>query len=169
MQRDDTAKQFEQLVKDNELLIRKVCSMYAYTQTNREDLFQEIVIQLWKAFPRFRGESKLSTWLYRVAINTSISGLRKKKDFIHSYEPAALPAGVADTSDTAAEEQLQQLYRAIGQLSEIEKAIVMLYLEERSYQEMEEVLGISQGNLRVKMNRIKNKLRGLTKTNESWN
>ena len=165
MQKDDIAKQFEQLVKNNELLLRKVCNMYAYTPANREDLFQDIVVQLWKAFPGFRGESKLSTWLYRVAINTSINGLRKKKDFIHSYEPAALPADVADAGESVAEEQLQELYRAIEQLNEIERAIVMLYLEDRSYEEMEEILGMSQGNLRVKMNRIKNKLRELTKTN----
>jgi len=137
--------------------------MYAYTHSNREDLFQDIVMQLWKAFPRFRGDSKISTWLYRVAINTSISVLRKKKDFIHSYEPTALPVDIADAGDAAAEEQLQQLYMAIDKLNEIEKAIVMLYLEDRSYEEMEDILGMSQGALRVKMNRIKNKLKGLTK------
>lgn len=163
MRHDDTSKQFEQLVKENELLIRKVCSMYAYTPGNREDLFQDIVLQLWKSFPRFRGESKLSTWMYRVAINTSISALRKKKDFIHSYEPAALPVEMADAGDGGAEEQLQQLYSAIDRLNEIEKAIVMLYLEERSYEEMEEILGMSQGSLRVKLNRIKTKLKELTK------
>ncbi|MGN6165333.1 MAG: RNA polymerase sigma factor [Flavisolibacter sp.] len=165
MQQDDIAKQFELLVRNNEMLLRKVCGMYADTRSNREDLFQDIVMQLWKAFPRFRGDSKASTWLYRVAINTSINGLRKKKDFIHSYEPEALPANIADTDADAAEEQLQKLYRAIGQLNEIERAIVMLYLEERSYEEMEEILGISSGTLRVKMNRIKEKLRHITKIN----
>ena len=147
------------------MLLRKVCGMYADSRSNREDLFQDIVVQLWKAFPHFRGESKISTWLYRVANNTSINGLRKKKDFIHSYEPAALPADVADGSADASEEQLQELYKAIGQLNEIERAIVMLYLEERSYEEMEEIIGISSGTLRVKMNRIKEKLRHITKTN----
>lgn len=150
-------------MKDNELLIRKVCSLYAYTSSNREDLFQDIVIQLWKAFPRFRGESKISTWLYRVAINTSITALRRKKNFIHSYEPSALPVNIADAGDSAYEEQLHQLHKAIEKLNEIEKAVVMLYLEERSYEEMEEILGISQGALRVKMNRIKTKLKELTK------
>ena len=137
--------------------------MYAYNQSNREDLFQDIVMQLWKSFPSFRGASKISTWLYRVAINTSISVLRKKKDFIHSYEPGALPANIADTGESETEEQLKELYSAINLLNEIEKAIVMLYLEDRSYEEMEEILGMSQGNLRVKMNRIKTKLKELTK------
>lgn len=163
MQQDDISRQFEQLVKDNELLIHKVCRMYAYTVSSREDLFQDIVLQLWKAFPRFRGEAKISTWLYRVAINTAITALRKKRDFIHSYEPAALPMDVAEAGNVAAEEQLQQLYKAIEKLNEIEKAIVMLYLEDRSYEEMEQILGISQGALRVKMNRIKTKLKELTK------
>jgi RNA polymerase sigma-70 factor (ECF subfamily) len=159
-------KQFELLVNDHELLIHKVCRIYVYNETEREDLFQEIIIQLWKSFPKFKGESKFSTWLYRVAINTAITGLRKKKDFIQTYEPANLPTNVADVSShQLKEEQFQQLYAAIEQLNEIEKAITMLYLEDKSYDEMEEIMGINQGNLRVKMNRIKEKLRQLTKNN----
>ena len=93
------------------------------------------------------------------------SGLRKKKDFITSYEPGGFPEHISDDNPgMAAEEQLQQLYKAIEQLNEIEKAIVILYMEDRSYTEMEEILGIGEGNLRVKMNRIKEKLRQLTKT-----
>ena len=136
--------------------------MYAYTEADRQDLFQEIVIQLWNAFPKFKAQSKLSTWLYRVAINTAITGLRKKKDFIQSYEHAALPTNIIDDNSRHAEERLQEMYKAIEQLNQIEKAIVMLYLEDKSYEEMEEILGISQGNLRVKMNRVKDKLRNLT-------
>ena len=139
--------------------------MYAYTDADRQDLFQEMVIQLWKAYPKFKGDAKLSTWMYRVVINTAITGLRKKKTFITSYEPAGLPEHISDdNTGRAEEEQLQQLYKAIEQLNEIEKAIVMLYMEDRSYMEMEDILGISEGNLRVKMNRIKEKLRQLTKT-----
>ena len=166
MQQHEAERQFEKSIREHELLLHKVCRMYAYTDADRQDLFQEMVIQLWKAYPRFKGDAKLSTWMYRVAINTAITGLRKKKNFIASYEPAAFPEHISnDNADTAAEEQLQQLYTAIEQLSEIEKAIVMLYMEDRSYTEMEEILGISQGNLRVKMNRIKEKLRQLTKNN----
>jgi RNA polymerase sigma-70 factor (ECF subfamily) len=143
-----------------------VCRIYAYSDADREDLFQEIVIQLWKAYPKFKGDSKLSTWLYRVAINTAISGLRKKKDFIKNYEPAAMPEPLVEHNEAHdAEERLQQLYKAIEQLNAVEKAIVMLYMEDRPYDEMEEIIGLSQGNLRVKMNRIKEKLRHLTKNN----
>ncbi|MBE7170648.1 MAG: sigma-70 family RNA polymerase sigma factor [Williamsia sp.] len=151
-------------MREHELLLFKVCRIYTFTDVDRQDLFQDIVIQTWKAFPKFRGESKFSTWLYRVAINTAITGLRRKKDFITYYEPLSLPAHISD--DNAAktdEEQLKQLYEAIRRLNEVEKAIVMLYMEDRSYEEMEAILGLSQGNLRVKMNRIKEKLRQLTK------
>ena len=167
MQKIEAEKEFERQIRKHELLIHKVCRIYAYSNADRQDLFQEILIQLWKAYPKFKGDSKFSTWLYRVAINTAISGLRKKKDFITSYEPASLPDNITDhNSNQAAEERLQQLHRSIDQLNQVEKAIVMLYMEDRSYEEMEDILGIGQGSLRVKMNRIKEKLRQLTKSND---
>jgi RNA polymerase sigma-70 factor (ECF subfamily) len=166
LQKHETGKLFESHILENELLIIKVCRVYAYTDADRKDLFQEIVIQLWKAYPNFKGDSKFSTWLYRVAINTAISRLRKQKKFITSYEPATLPDNMSEENKREnEEEQWQQLTLAIEQLSEIEKAIVMLYMEDKSYEEMEEILGIGCGNLRVKMNRIKEKLRKLTKNN----
>ncbi|TKK70347.1 sigma-70 family RNA polymerase sigma factor [Ilyomonas limi] len=166
MQQQEAERQFEKHIREHELLLHKVCRMYAYTDADRQDLFQEMVIQLWKAYPKFKGDAKWSTWMYRVAINTAITGLRKKKNFITSYEPASFPENISDeSSGMAAEEQLQQLYTAIEQLNEIEKAIVMLYMEDRSYNEMEDILGIGEATLRVKMNRIKEKLRQLTKNN----
>ena len=164
MQKQEAEKQFENHIRANELLIYKVCRMYTYTDADREDLFQEIVIQLWNAYPKFKGESKFSTWLYRVALNTAISGLRKKKTFIESWEPALLPERATD-ENAGREEELLQLHKAIEHLNQVEKAIVMLYMEDKTYEEMEEILGMSQGNLRVKMNRIKEKLRQLTKNN----
>ena len=166
MKTEAQAIRFEKEIKEHEGLIYKVCRIYAYTHADRQDLFQEIVIQLWKAYPSFKGQSKFSTWLYRVAINTAITSLRKSKDFIQSYEPDRLPADISDMPAAGEqEEQVQQLYTAIAKLNEIEKAIVMLYLEDKTYEEMEDILGITSGTLRVKMNRIKEKLRQLTKTN----
>ena len=156
-------KEFESQIRDHQALIYKVCRMYAYSTEDRQDLFQEIVIHLWKSYPNFKGLSKFSTWMYRVAINTAITILRRKKDFITSYEPEHLPH-VADEKSSD-DEQWNQLQEAIARLNEIEKAIVMLYMEDRSYDEMEDILGIPQGNLRVKMSRIKDKLRQLTKNN----
>jgi RNA polymerase sigma-70 factor, ECF subfamily len=160
----EVEKQFELYIKQHELLLHKICRIYAFTDTDRQDLFQEMVIQLWKAFPKFKGESKFSTWLYRVAINTAITGLRKKKDFIVSFEPAQLPAQRVYETKNIEEEQWQQMSYAIEQLNPVEKSIVLLYLEDKSYEEMEDILGISQGTLRVKMTRIKEKLRQLAKT-----
>jgi len=154
--------EFLQLVNEHQPLIHKVCNLYGNTMPDREDLFQEIVIQLWKAYPKFRGESKFSTWLYRIALNTAISGLRRQKNHITSYEPEKLPTQIQEEYDRSHEDQLQQLYSAIRQLSEVERALMMLYLEDKSYDEMEDILGINQNNLRVKMNRIKEKLRKLT-------
>jgi RNA polymerase sigma-70 factor (ECF subfamily) len=164
LQKHEAEKQFEKYIAEHEGLIYKVCRVYAYAEADRQDLFQEIIVQLWKAFPKFKGQSKFSTWLYRVALNTAITGLRKQKNFIDTYEPAALAQRAEDNTNTE-EEQWQRLYEAIEQLNEVEKAIVMLYMEDKTYGEMEDILGISQGNLRVKMNRIKDKLRQLTKSN----
>lgn len=141
-----------------------MCNVYCWNNRDKEDLFQEIVIQLWKAWPGFRGESKFSTWMYRIAINTAISGLRRKKNHMVYMGPDELPAEIKDDSDASEkEERLQQLYAAIRQLSELERAIIMLYLEDKNYEEIEDILGINQNNLRVKMNRIREKLRKLLK------
>jgi len=154
---------FLQLVKEHQKMIHKVCNLYCHSPYEREDLFQEIVVQLWKGYPKFRGDEKFSTWLYRVALNTAIAGLRKKEKNIAYVDPSVLPTALQNLNDNNPEqEQLQQLYEAIRKLGEIDRAVVMLYLEDKSYEEMEEVLGISQNNLRVKMNRIKEKLRKLT-------
>jgi len=146
-------------------ILHKVCNLYAATQADKEDLFQEIVVQLWKGYARFRGEARFSTWVYRIALNTAISGLRKQKRSVDLRFPEFIPREEADSNDhEEREDMLKELYDAIGRLSEIDRAVVMLYLEDRSYEEMEEILGINQNNLRVKMNRIKDKLRQLTKT-----
>ena len=148
-------------------MLHKVCNVYCHSEQDRQDMFQEIIIQLWKAYPRFRGDSKFSTWLYRIALNTAISDLRKQQRRVKMIYSEEVPFNIsADDKDLEKEEQLQQLYKAIAGLGEIEKAIVMLYLEDKSYDEMEEILGINQNNLRVKMNRVKEKLRKLTKSVE---
>ena len=162
MAEKDIEKEFARLINDHQALIHKVCRIYAYSVADRQDLFQEIVINLWKAYPKFKGLSQFSTWMYRVAINTSITILRRQKDFITSFEPDQLPSEITEEND-AGEEQWHELNQAITQLNEIEKSIVMLYMEDCSYEEMEDILGITQGNLRVKMSRIKDKLRQLTK------
>jgi RNA polymerase sigma-70 factor (ECF subfamily) len=159
-----TQADFVKLIREHNGLIQKVCNLYAATQQDRQDLYQEIIIQLWKAYPKFRGDSKFTTWMYRVALNTAISDYRKQQRTVATTELDFINKEIADhynTNDT--EEKLKLLYAAINHLSEIEKAIVMLYLEDKPYEEMEDILGVNQNNLRVKMNRIKEKLRQLTK------
>ncbi|MBO9564727.1 MAG: RNA polymerase sigma factor, partial [Niastella sp.] len=158
MQSKPDQNEFIVLVNQHRGMLYKVCNLYCSSEYDKQDLFQEIVIQLWKAYPRFRGDSKFGTWLYRIALNTAISDLRKQKKHIQSVEPDQLPTEIQDIQyNKEREEKLQQMYRAIHQLPEIERGIVMLYLEDKSYEEMEEILGINQNNLRVKMNRIKEK------------
>ena len=153
-------EQFLELLKENNGIIHKVCHLYCHSAHDRQDLFQEILLQLWKAFPKFRNESKISTWMYRIALNTAISDFRKQQRRISTVDEA-LPesVGLYDHDPIEQKERLVVLQRAVNRLSDIEKALVMLYLEEKDYQEMEEVLGINQANLLVKMNRIKEKLR----------
>lgn len=164
MQEASSQPAFVALVHEHRALLHKICNLYCTSVHDRQDLFQEIIVQLWRSYPRFRGEAKFSTWLYRIALNTAISDLRRQRRRVKATDPAHLPAELQDIQYAKEqEEQLQQLYAAIGQLTEVEKALVMLYLEDKSYEEMEEILGINQNNLRVKMNRIKEKLRKLTK------
>ena len=164
----ETAEQeFLLLVNQNQGIIRKVCHLYGRNDADKEDLYQEIVIQLWKSFSSFRGEAKFSTWMYRIALNTAISNLRKQSRKVELSFPEFIPKEIADTEEEKIkEEKLKEMYAAISRLTEVEKAIVMLYLEDKTYDEMEEILGISSGTLRVKMNRIKDKLRTLTKVKE---
>jgi RNA polymerase sigma-70 factor (ECF subfamily) len=154
---------FIKLVSEHRGMLYKVCRLYCFTESDRQDLLQEIIFQLWRSYPSFRGEARISTWLYRIALNTAISGLRKQKRLVTTVDPESLPTELQDIQYPAEkEEQLRLLYTAIDRLSEVEKALTMLYLEDRSYQEMEDILGISQNNLRVKMNRIRDKLRKIT-------
>jgi RNA polymerase sigma-70 factor (ECF subfamily) len=160
-----TQPEFVQLIQENNGLILKVCNLYAATVQDRQDLYQEIVVQLWRAIPKFRNESKLTTWMYRVALNTAISDYRKQQRTIATSDIDIFTKEMADPDEYAdKEEKLKSLYAAISHLSEIEKAIVMLYLDDKPYEEIEDILGINQNNLRVKMNRIKEKLRQLTKS-----
>jgi RNA polymerase sigma-70 factor, ECF subfamily len=158
-----TQEEFIRLIDANKGLIHKVCHLYGHTPENKKDLYQEIVVQLWSSLPSFRNESKFTTWMYRVALNTAIAGLKKKGRYAFQTGLEDHHINIAEESHLFdPEEQVVLLYAAIQQLTLLEKAIVMLYLEDKSYEEMEEVLGIRQGNLRVKMNRIREKLKTIT-------
>jgi RNA polymerase sigma-70 factor (ECF subfamily) len=154
-------REFIGLLKQHQKIIYKVCNLYMQSHADREDLFQEITLQAWKAYGNFRGDSKFSTWLYRVALNTAITFYRKeKKNIVINVE--SLPESSENNIDQI-EEKTKAMYMAIGELSKIDKAIVMLYLEDYNYNQISEIIGITPNNIAVKMNRIKIKLKEQTK------
>ncbi len=149
-------------LEDNQNIVHKVCSLYTNDRDSHNDLFQEITIQLWKAYPKFRGEAKFSTWMYRVALNTAITLYRKSKKRVNTQDYESVIFKIrAEEYDETEEQQLKLMYKAVKQLGDIDKALVFLYLEDKDYSEISETLGISEVNARVKMNRIKNKLRNI--------
>jgi RNA polymerase sigma-70 factor (ECF subfamily) len=146
-------------VKEHQGLIHKVCILYETDKEARNDLFQEIVLQLWKSFPTFRGEAKITTWMYRIALNTAISGLRKMGRKVKTEELEEYHFNISDEHEDHHEDDLQKLQWAIRQLSEIERAMIMMALDEVPYEEIAETIGITQNNVRVRMNRIREKIR----------
>tara|TARA_R110001583_G_scaffold90137_3_gene231741 strand:- start:48514 stop:49008 length:495 start_codon:yes stop_codon:yes gene_type:complete len=147
-------------LQDNQNIVHKVCTLYTNDRDSHNDLFQEITIQLWKAYPKFRGDAKFSTWMYRVALNTAITLYRKNKRRIDTADYESIIFKVkADEYDETEEIQLKLMYKTVKQLGDVDKALVFLYLEDKNYSEISETLGISEVNARVKMNRIKTKLR----------
>jgi RNA polymerase sigma-70 factor (ECF subfamily) len=159
-------KEFLDMINNHRGIIYKVCHLYGNEKAYREDLFQEIVLQLWRSFPNFRKESLLTTWMYRVALNTAISQFRKdvKKPERQSLSRAEFQ--IPDISFLNEEnDQTTLLNKAIQQLTRIERALVMLYLEEKSYREISDIMGITQSNVGVKLNRIKVKLEKIIKEN----
>ncbi len=155
-----TEADFVQQLKANQNIVHKICRLYTRDHDSHMDLFQEITIQLWKAYPKFRGEAKFSTWAYRVALNTAITLYRKSTRTIHTVEfDNQFHFTKNEDYNYEEEEQLKLLYQAVYQLNDIEKAIVYMYLEEKDYAEISETLGITEVNARVKVNRIKGKLK----------
>lgn len=155
-------KKFVVELEKNQSIIHKVCRSYTNSEATHKDLFQEITIQLWNAYPKFRGDSKFSTWMYRVSFNTAISLYRKSK---RRVETSQIYDNLKELEyqdyDDSHDKQLELLYKAIQSLNDIEKALALLYLEDKSYKEISKMLGISEVNARVKMNRTKTKLKNI--------
>lgn len=133
--------------------------MYCNSREDREDLFQDIVLQLWKAYGSFNGDSKVSTWIYRIALNNAITQLRKetKREKFAGLDDHAFD--IAATDHKEENEQVLQMYNAIKKLPEVERAITMLYMDDYSYKEIAEVMGLSESNIGFKLSKIRTKLR----------
>lgn len=153
---------FSKLIKDNQGLIIKVSRLYTNSLEDEEDLFQEIVLQLWRSYDSFKGQSKISTWMYRVALNTAITLFRKKTkspktDELMEYHQR----DYLEEDNDEKQSQIALLYKVIKLLPRVERAIVVMYLDDQPYREIAETLGISEVNARVKMNRLKKTLKEL--------
>lgn len=151
---------FIRMIQQNERIIYKVCSFYVSDEFPMEDLYQETVGNLWRAWPKFRGESGFSTWIYRIALNTCISGMRKNGKKPKKTPLTGLEVFAVELNEM--ENNIKELYRMIQQLKTLERAIVLLWLEEKSYQEISEITGITVGNVAVRLNRAKAKLKAMT-------
>lgn len=147
---------FVKLIQEYEGLIYKVSSLYTSNRETTQDLYQEIVLQLWKSLSSFKGGSKISTWIYRVSLNTAITYMRKPSSKIKHIP---LDWDIVDEQDDGKQERLGELYHRIKQLNHLEKGIVLLYLEEHSYEEISQVLGITVSNVATRLSRIRKKLK----------
>jgi len=148
---------FIEIVRQYERVIYKVCSFYVSDEFPIADLYQEVVCSLWTAFPKYRKESSLSTWIDRVALNTCITGVRKDIRRVKGAATVAIQVESLPAPESM-DENIREMYRLIAQLKTLEKAIVLLYLEEKSYQEIADITGLTVSNVAVKLKRAKEKI-----------
>jgi RNA polymerase sigma-70 factor (ECF subfamily) len=158
-ERDDL---FRQWLAEHQGILVKIARARVATADDQEDLFQEMLLQLWLSIPRFRGDSKASTWIYRVALNTSLAWDRSHRRYRDRVRTLAAPSEVVDLNDGTSRHdhvaEIDRLYAAIRTLPKVDASIVLLHLEGLSYREMADVLGITLSNVGVRLNRAKKRL-----------
>jgi RNA polymerase sigma-70 factor (ECF subfamily) len=158
----DRETDFVQLVRANDARLRKICRVYADREEARRDLYQDILVALWRALPSFEGNAQPSTWLYRIALNTALSHERKQdvrdEATLNPDAPIWTDGLPQPEEHLETQDKLDRLYAAIDRLGDVDKALVTMYLDERSYHEIADVLGISESYVGVKLHRIKNQL-----------
>ncbi len=155
-------EEFLEQLEQNQDIVHKICALYARNTHDRKDLSQDIICQLWKARRSFRGDSKFTTWMYRVALNTALLNLRRRRRRLRTESLNGNHNNItAETGDPETPITIAALYEAINRLPEFDRAIVLLYLEQLSYTEISEITGISESNVGVRLVRIRKKLRQL--------
>lgn len=155
-------REFSTIIENNKKLIYKIANAYCENSEDRKDLFQEIVLQLWRAFPKYNPQFAITTWLYRIALNVSISYYRQSKNKkIQTVLDNEYILEIAETPDleNPKNEQLKQLHQFISELKELDKALILLYLEGNKQDVIAEILGISKTNVATKIGRIKEQLK----------
>jgi RNA polymerase sigma-70 factor (ECF subfamily) len=157
----DLDGQFRELLERHRGIVFKVANSYARGAQDREDLAQEIAVQLWRAFPKYDGARAFSTWMYRVALNVAISHLRERSRYEDHHEAldVAVHDAAASGSEPDADARVRELYRCIARLDPLDRALLILYLDERSQRDIAEILGISETNVATKIGRLKQRLR----------
>jgi RNA polymerase sigma-70 factor (ECF subfamily) len=141
-------------------IIIKICRAYTDSQEDFEDYYQEVCLQIWKSKDKFRGEAKWSTWIYRLSLNICLTLIKKKKRTRQYYSTDTINQNEdAEDNATFSDEDLSYLYEAIKQLSEIDRAVILLYLEEKPNKEIAEIIGTTPNNIGVRVNRIKERLK----------
>jgi len=155
-------EEFLKHIRENEGILHKISFVYARSEDDKEDLYQEMVLQLWKSYPSYRGDAVFSTWMYRVALNTAL-GMKRKFRFFSLPEGEYPGVSVDMEPGFEHSENLRLLYRAVSRLKELEKALILLWLDEKSYREISDTLGISEKNVSVMLVRVKTKLADIIK------
>ena len=140
-------------------IIIKICRAYTNSQEDFEDYYQEVCLQIWRSKDSFKEQSEWSTWIYRLSLNVCLTLLKKKKNNKQHQTSDYLPPEAIEDSRTFSDESLNQLYAAIKQLSEIDRGVILLYLEEKSYQEIADIIGTNANNIGVRIKRIKERLK----------
>lgn len=158
-----TEKQFLALIEEHKGILYKVSRMYFDQLEDQQDLFQEIIFQLWKSLPSFKGDSQFSSWMYRVALNTAIVFFKKEKRKPDQFSSTLLQPAAHDGYNENKDKQLNHFYKAVKELNKVDKALILQYIEGFSGKEIGENLGLSEVNVRVKINRIKSKLQEIIK------
>ena len=144
---------FKQWLENHKALLFKIVRAYAFTSEDRDDLFQEVSLQVWRSIPNFRGESAVTTWMYRIALNTALRWKSKEKKAITRDHDLDHPMVIVKTEQHENNEQIDWLYEQIG--NEVDRSLCLMLLDEFSYKEMADILGISESNVAVKIHRIK--------------
>jgi len=156
---------FIEIIEDNKKLIYKVSHLYCDNTDDMQDLFQDIISNLWMAYPNFQQKSKVSTWVYRVSLNTAITWFRDYSKQSKRIEYTNWIPDMTNETDHATDELYEQLYKAIDTLGKIDKAIIMLFLDDTSYDEIAEIVGLTKTNVATKIGRIKLKLKDFVSNN----
>lgn len=153
-------QEFANIVREHKSTIYTVCYMFSKNQDEVDDLFQEVLLNLWRGIEHFKGESKLATWIYRISLNTCISADRKKKK--HATETLSQQADIYAATDEAETRQIQMLHKRVHRLRPSDRAIVLLWLEGLPYDEIGAITGISAKNVSVRLVRIREELKQMT-------